>query len=291
MNICLFGGSFDPVHAGHIAIATAAQRMCRLDEVVFLPAARSPFKQNAPTSFSNEQRLHMLQMATEDLPWARVSSLDLELPPPSWSWRIAEHWHQTHPESQLFWLMGTDQWEQLHRWARFDYLCDLLHFIVYHRDTPPQPRPGIRSTFICTGLHPATSSAIREGLQNHTPIPDSWLPTKIKNYLMLLSTMNNSCPQDIYELPEDELQEFLHKADEQAAEDAHLSQEELLASHVQRACVLLNQHGYINAGIIQRYLYLHSYAGATRVISKMIDKGIISPAPGVPGSYLPTQPL
>lgn len=183
MKTCLFGGSFDPVHAGHLMIATAAQQLCGLDELVFLPAACSPFKQGQKTCFSDAERLHMLRLATADMPWATVSELDLQLPPPSWSWRIAEHWHQQHPKTELYWLMGTDQWEQLHRWARYDYLCELLHFIVYHRGEAPQLRPGVRSSFICTGMHPASSSAIRKALQTRAPIPTDWLPQKVADYL------------------------------------------------------------------------------------------------------------
>lgn len=183
MKACLFGGSFDPVHAGHLAIASAAQHHCALDEVIFLPAACSPFKLGKTTFFTDAQRLQMLHQATADLPWARVSELDLQLPPPSWSWRIAEFWHKQHPDAELYWLMGTDQWEQLHRWARYDYLCELLHFIVYHRDEEPQPRPGVRSTFICTGMHPASSSGIRTALQNGTPVPDAWLHPAVVDYI------------------------------------------------------------------------------------------------------------
>lgn len=183
MKTCLFGGSFDPIHMGHITIAQAAQQQCTLDEVVFLPAACSPFKQGKTTFFSDEQRLHMLRLATEDFPWATVSELDLQLPPPSWSWRIAEHWHRQHPYAELYWLMGTDQWEQLHRWARFDYLCELLHFVVYHREAEPAARAGVRSTFICTGMHPASSSAIRAALQQRTPLPPGWLPPGVATYI------------------------------------------------------------------------------------------------------------
>ena len=187
MKTCLFGGSFDPVHAGHLTIAAAAQQLCSLDEIVFLPAACSPFKQANSTYFTDAQRLHMLHLATANRPWASVSELDLQLPPPSWSWRIAEHWHQQHPEAELYWLMGTDQWEQLHRWARYDYLCELLHFIVYHRDEAPQPRPGVRSTFICTGMHPASSSVIREALKNNAPIPEGWLHPAVADYIVSAS--------------------------------------------------------------------------------------------------------
>lgn len=180
MKTCLFGGSFDPVHAGHMVIATAAQQQCELDRIVFLPAACSPFKQGNTTFFTDAQRLHLLRLATAGLPWAEVSELDLQLPPPSWSWRIAGHWHQSHPGDELYWLMGTDQWEQLHRWARYDYLCELLHFIVYHRDTPPRPRPGVRSTFICAGMHPASSSRIRESLKSGSPLPQDWLAPEVE---------------------------------------------------------------------------------------------------------------
>ena len=183
MKVCLFGGSFDPVHSGHLAIAAAAQHECGLDEVVFLPAACSPFKVENRSFFSDAQRVDMLRLATQNLSWARVSSLDLELPPPSWSWRVAEIWLEQHPGVELYWLMGTDQWEQLHRWARYDYLCSMLHFIVYHRESPPVPREGVRSTFICSGLHPASSSAIREALREHRAIPAGWLPPPVAEYL------------------------------------------------------------------------------------------------------------
>ncbi|MBR5890143.1 MAG: nicotinate (nicotinamide) nucleotide adenylyltransferase [Akkermansia sp.] len=184
MKTCLFGGSFDPVHTGHLTIAEAARQQCGLDTVVFLPAACSPFKQGSSSYFSDSERLHMLRLATAPLPWATVSELDLQLPPPSWSWRIAELWHLQHPAHELFWLMGTDQWEQLHRWARYDYLCELLHFIVYHRGQEPQSRPGVRSTFICSGMHPASSSTIRHALQNHIPMPGGWLSPEVESFIL-----------------------------------------------------------------------------------------------------------
>lgn len=179
MRLCLFGGSFDPVHCGHIHIAKAAKKHAELDKVIFLPAACSPFKTDKKTLFDDATRLAMLQQATQDLAWAEVSDLDLTLPPPSWSWRLVEAYRDQYPQADLYWLMGTDQWEQLHRWARFDYLAKHLTFIVYHRDTPPIPRQNIRSIFI-SGEHPASSSAIRQALQNNTPLPRCWLPAGVE---------------------------------------------------------------------------------------------------------------
>ncbi len=174
MKTCLFGGSFDPVHSGHLLMAAEAQRVCGLNNVIFLPAARSPFKVESPGLFSDKQRLELLHLATADLPWAEVSELDLLLPAPSWSWRVVEAWRTQHPQDELYWLMGTDQWEQLHRWARYEYLVEHLHIIVYARDTLPQPRTGVRATFI-HGHHPASASAIRAALQSGTPLPAGWM--------------------------------------------------------------------------------------------------------------------
>ena len=180
MKTCLFGGSFDPVHAGHIAISTAAQRECGVDRVVFLPTACSPFKKENTLLFSDEERLAMLYAATEELAWAEVSALDLQMPPPSWSWRVVEAWQAEHPNDELYWLLGTDQWELLHLWARPDYLAEHLTFIVYHRDREPMPRAGVRSVFLPGAYHPVSASAIRAALMSHEALPDGWLPAGVE---------------------------------------------------------------------------------------------------------------
>ena len=181
MRVCLFGGSFDPVHAGHLAIAEAAREACAPDKVLFLPAACSPFKQERPSMFDSELRLAMLRAATEHLPWAEVSDLDMRLPAPSWSWRVVEAYLAEHPAHELYWLLGTDQWELLHLWARPEYLAAHLTFIVCHRGCAPQPRPGVRACFVRGPEHPAASSAIRAALASGAPLPENWLPPAVES--------------------------------------------------------------------------------------------------------------
>lgn len=177
MRTCLFGGSFDPVHAGHLAIAAAARDVCNLDHVVFLPAARSPFKEEGSLFYADEARLEMLHAAVDELPWAEVSELDMRMPPPSWSWRVVDSWLDAHSQDELYWLLGTDQWELLHLWARPDYLAEKLTFIVYHRgEQPPAPREGVRAVFLPGPLHPASSSVIRDAIRRGETPPDGWLP-------------------------------------------------------------------------------------------------------------------
>lgn len=178
---CLFGGSFDPVHQGHLEIAERARAVCGLDEVVFLPCACSPLKAASPVA-EDGQRLEMLSLALADLPWAVVDHADLVLPPPSWSWRVAELFKSRYPEDSLFWLMGVDQWNDLERWGRWEYLSELVTFIVHHRGEAIQPRPAINAIFV-EGHHPASSSEIRALLKQGGQIPEEWLNPEVLGFI------------------------------------------------------------------------------------------------------------
>lgn len=179
-RVCLFGGSFDPVHGGHVAMARAAMEHCGLDRVVFLPAGLSPFKQDAPPLFSPHQRLELLRLALKGEKKMEISDLDLRMPPPSWTWRLVERWQGLHPTDELYWLMGTDQWDQLHRWARFPLLVSQLRFIVYLRGRAlPTSRPGVRVSFI-SAHHPASSSVIRRCLAEARAIPAGWMSPAVE---------------------------------------------------------------------------------------------------------------
>ena len=173
-KLCLFGGSFDPTHLGHQVLAQRAHEACGLDALHFIPANRSPFKQKQPALFSNDERLAILKLYAQALPWASVSELDLQLPPPSWTWRLIKIYRQQEPDAELYWLMGVDQWDLLEKWARFDYLREQLTFIVHHRDHAPKEKAGVRAHFI-TGHHPASATQIRELLQGGKPLPEGWL--------------------------------------------------------------------------------------------------------------------
>lgn len=181
MKICLFGGSFDPVHEGHCGVAQRAVAHCGLDRVVFLPCAQSPLK-DAPPFLSDADRLMLLNLALKRYPWAAVDDLDLSLPKPSWTWRLVASWSRLHPGHELFWLMGSDQWEEFEQWGRPDYLARHLTFIVHHRGNVPSPRKGVRAVFV-EGRHPAASSAVRAMLAAGEPVPPGWLHPAVARYL------------------------------------------------------------------------------------------------------------
>ena len=151
-------------------MASHAREACGLDRVLFMPCAISPLKEQAP-AVSDGQRCRMIERALEGLDWAMLDRTDLNLPPPSWSWRVAECVAFRHPGAELFWLMGKDQWDSLEQWGRWRHLATLATFIVYHRGGEPAPRKGVRAVFI-EGDEPASSTGIRDDLRaGVSPVP------------------------------------------------------------------------------------------------------------------------
>ena len=179
-RIALFGGSFDPIHQGHLLIAEQAVRSLELDEVRFIPCRISPHKLDHPPA-SSEARLDMLRLATAGRAWATVDESELLESPPSYSYKTAARIHAENPAARLFWLLGTDQWESLPSWKQPQRLAELLEFIVFRRGKAPQPRSGWRMTSI-EGNHPASSSAIREAIQNNQPT-HNWLHPEVARYI------------------------------------------------------------------------------------------------------------
>jgi nicotinate-nucleotide adenylyltransferase len=161
-KIALFGGTFDPVHLGHLQLATAAKQSLDLDEVRFLPCQISPHKLGTlPTR--GEDRCEMLRLATRQVPWAVVDDFELQQAAPTYSYQTAEAMAERFPAARLFWLMGCDQWEALPRWKHPERLAAKVEFIVLARDRDPQPREGF-SLHVIHGEHPASATQIREAI-------------------------------------------------------------------------------------------------------------------------------
>lgn len=177
-RVAIFGGSFDPVHRGHLAMATLARAVAGLEEVLFMPAAVSPFKQG--TVATAAQRFEMLGIALADaaMDWAGVSDFELKRPAPSYSWETLRHFRVLEPETEWYWILGTDQWEQIDRWAEPERLREGLHFLVFTREGQiVRDRPGWRRTAI-PFEHPASSTAIRADFAAHR----DWLTEGVAAY-------------------------------------------------------------------------------------------------------------
>ena len=184
-RIALFGGTFDPVHSGHLEVAQQAVLTHALDKVIFLPCRQSPHKATVAGA-TEEERLKMLQLATEGLSWAEVSDWEYHQPIPSFSWRTAEVFREKFSGSQLFWLMGWDQWKVLPTWSRFPHLATLVEFIVHARDGEGGEEllhPSTRVNFVA-GNHAASSSSIRASLEHGEEVPGGWLDPRVEKFVL-----------------------------------------------------------------------------------------------------------
>lgn len=179
-RIGCFGGTFDPVHLGHIHLASLAQASLQLDEVRFLPCEISPHKSTTPPT-SGTARCEMLRLATADLPWAVVDDYELRHSGPSYSYLTAEAIAAQFPTAELFWILGGDQWAALPKWQHPERLAAQVQFIVLARGEEISPREGFRLHTI-QGQHPASATAIRTAI-SHGETPQKWLTPSVAQWI------------------------------------------------------------------------------------------------------------
>jgi nicotinate-nucleotide adenylyltransferase len=170
-RIGIFGGSFDPVHAGHIHLATLAKEAAQLDEVWFLPCHISPHKTHRPPT-PGATRAEWLRAALAGIPWAKTDLTELESDASSFSYLTMEKLISRNPGKQWFWIMGGDQWAALPSWKHPEILAGLVEFIVLARNgSEVLPREGYRMMAV-HGEHPASATAIRAALaEGESEIP------------------------------------------------------------------------------------------------------------------------
>ena len=131
MTKLCFGGSFNPIHYGHLICARAAAEQVGVEIVRFLIAARSPHKTFAELA-ADGCRLDMLRLATSGNPFFEVDDRELHRPPPSYTIDTVSELSQEFG-SKPKWLIGTDHLPKLHTWHRFDELIERVDFVVMRR--------------------------------------------------------------------------------------------------------------------------------------------------------------
>lgn len=138
MRLGLFGGSFDPIHLGHLLLAESAREQCRLDRVVFLPAAVPPHKQEQRRTPA-PPRVEMLELATGGHEAFEVSRFEADRGGVNYTVDSLRHFRQVHPEAELFFLMGGDMLHDLPNWREAGEVCRLAIPVAVRRPGAPEP--------------------------------------------------------------------------------------------------------------------------------------------------------
>lgn len=128
----LFGGTFDPPHAGHLMIAEVARETLDLDVVEFVLSGVPPHKAGLCVS-GGEQRLEMVRAAVAPFPSFTVSTMELERQGPSYTVDTVEAFRRLYPDDTLYWIIGADMLLDFPNWKRAQDLSSMLHFIAAPR--------------------------------------------------------------------------------------------------------------------------------------------------------------
>ena len=192
----LLGGSFNPPHLGHLALARAVRAALDLDRVVLIPAARPPHKPDHPELAPAEHRLAMTRLLAKTDPGLEVSDVELRREGPSYTIDTIHALEREHPDDALFWIIGADTLGELPTWKRAAELLAAIPFVVVNRPGAPLDREfaelaeglgqavadDLRQRVVTMAPQPISSTAIRQGIREQTPWAER-VPAAVAEYI------------------------------------------------------------------------------------------------------------
>jgi nicotinate-nucleotide adenylyltransferase len=180
-RVCLFGGTFDPIHNAHLEIADEALRRFSLSEIVFVPAANPPHK-TSEVSTPYADRLRMVELACAGHPAFSVSRLE-EHDGKSYTVETLEKVRAAfEPGDELFFLIGADAFDELETWHRWRDVLKLTEFIIVSRPGTKYHIPEGARVVPLEGLSlPVSSSTIRGRLAEGADTPE--VPSQVRRYI------------------------------------------------------------------------------------------------------------
>jgi nicotinate-nucleotide adenylyltransferase len=187
-RIALYGGTFDPVHAGHLEVARRVSQLFEIDKVVFIPAQLAPHKVGRPVT-EPIHRYAMLVLATQDDPRLVVSAFELEAPNRRYTVdTVGEFQRMLGDDTELFFIMGADSWSEITTWRDWERLLKMTNHIVVTRpgyEVPPAPEGlGDRISFTDAVMKDISATNIRRlaSAGRHEELKDL-VPQTVANYI------------------------------------------------------------------------------------------------------------
>lgn len=176
-KVAIFGGSFNPIHTGHIALAQAVQQQCGLDEVWLMVSPQNPLKRNDADLLDDSLRFEMAQKALEGVEGVKACDYEFHLPKPSYTWNTLQHLTKDYPDYTFTLLIGGDNWAHFQRWRHWKD-------ILWHHDVIVYPRDEYQGT-ISVPLFNVSSTEIRKRVragQSISGLVPACIVNDVENY-------------------------------------------------------------------------------------------------------------
>jgi nicotinate-nucleotide adenylyltransferase len=183
MKIGILGGTFDPIHLGHLQLAQNARAQFSLDKVIFVPAYQPPHKPEFLSRTSAEDRYEMLRLAIEGEPFLEPSDCELVRKGISYTCDTIDTFAEKYPNSTFFLILGKDAFAGIDTWHRAAELKKKVRFLVAQRGAGDIFVPeGARVERIQMPLCPISASGIREAIQQRKNA-DDFVPPKVFQFI------------------------------------------------------------------------------------------------------------
>ena len=172
MKIGLFGGSFNPIHNGHLAVAKSVFKEMDLDKIWFIPCAHHPLKNNE-TLLPFSKRVELIEQSILEFPHFEISHLDDDLNSPNYTDDLIKKAKKLHPENLFYLIIGYDVLAEFTKWHNFKWLGENVHFIIINRinnGKNNKPEQIKKFTFIEMKPVDISSTKIRNCIKNNEDI-------------------------------------------------------------------------------------------------------------------------
>ncbi|MBO4464853.1 MAG: nicotinate-nucleotide adenylyltransferase [Prevotella sp.] len=181
MRIGIFGGSFNPIHVGHISLARQLRQLAGLDEVWLMVSPQNPLKQGSNDLLDDRLRYQLARIALHGEEGIKACDYELHLPKPSYTWNTLQHLRQDFPDNTFVLLIGGDNWEHFHRWYKADDIMHEYQIVVYPRRGSETDTTTLPSTvkIVNTELIDISSTEIRQRVQQGESIKEM-VPSSIE---------------------------------------------------------------------------------------------------------------
>lgn len=192
-NIAILGGTFDPIHGGHLEMARQAVLQYKLEECIFIPTGNSPHKSEKNITPAS-QRVEMIELAIQEENYFSISTMEIESNEISYTYRTLEKYHKIHPNHNISFIMGGDSIAYFKNWVHPEIICQHARLLVAFRNQIEEQEfdvsiQEVKELFsaeigvIQMPEVPISSSEIRLHNIEQNELPNEILPKAVQEYI------------------------------------------------------------------------------------------------------------